>query len=209
VGGDAAVGDLEPGPLHERLRRPLQGMASDERAHDHHGSIRRAQRLAHPGHGEDRADARDRVRRPDHDRLGRLQRARHLIGQLRLVGAAELDSLERRPGVLEDQVFLEVAPLALGLDVGLDRLVRHRKHRGSDVESGRERTRDLRQPLPLVEQLGAQEAGREVLVAEPEPLRAAELDELLERVLGLAGNPVAALLVDHAGEPVRDEVRVG
>ena len=55
---------------------PLTAPPADEWAHGHHRSRRRAQRLAHSGQREDRADRDHRVGRADHDRLGRGDRLR-------------------------------------------------------------------------------------------------------------------------------------
>ena len=126
-----------------------------------------------------------------------------------VVGAAKLDPFERRLGVLEDQVLLEVPPLALRLHVGLDGLVAHRQDERVEPERGRDLARDAGQPVALVQQRRSQQAGGEILVAELEPVGRADPDQLLEGVVRVVADSVAALLVDHVGEPVGDQVGVG
>jgi hypothetical protein len=131
---DAGDRRLVPGRRHELVGRPLDDLAGDERADRDHRSVGAGDRFPDPGHGEDRADRDHRVRRADHDRLGRRDRRESLGCGLGVGDSLELDPLDRGLPVLGDQVLLDPAPALRGPDAGADRLLGHRQHRRPDTE---------------------------------------------------------------------------
>ena len=164
--GDAGVAHLEAGPAHELLGRPFERAAADQRADRDDRRVGRLSASLIPGTA----------------RIGPTL-AIGFDGPITIASASAItrstsgvtralstprNSTPSSSGsdVLLDQVLLEVTPFALGADVRLDRLVAHRQHRRADAEGRREVARDLRQPPALVQELGAQQAGREVVVAE-------------------------------------------
>jgi hypothetical protein len=151
--------------LHERLRRPLHGAPADERAHRQHRGGRGAQRLADAWDGEDRADRDDRVRWPDHDRLGLRDRVEDLRRGPRGVRAAELDVLDRRRCAFDDHEALELHPLAVRPDVRPDRVVAGGQDACVDPARAHDRRVRLGEPDALAQQLGPHEAERKVPVA--------------------------------------------
>ena len=77
-----------PARSQNAVGRALEHLAADERADTATtGAGAAAQRLAHPGHGEDRADRDHRVRRADHDRLARPRSPRAPRGGARALAA--------------------------------------------------------------------------------------------------------------------------
>jgi hypothetical protein len=92
----------------------------------------------------------------------------------------------------------------------LDAVVGHGQQGHAGLPSVAQRGGHLRQPVAGVEHLRADEVGREVAVAKPEP---AGLDpvrgELLFGVPRLVFAPPAALVVDAAAERVHHRVEVG
>ena len=109
--GDAGSADRSPDRLHERLGRPLDRRAGDERADgdDRRGGGR--DRFAHARYGEDRPDRDHRVRRADHDQVRLGERGEHLGRRACIRQAFDLDALDRRLALVEDQELLEAAPV--------------------------------------------------------------------------------------------------
>ena len=196
--GPPRRGSASVGPFSERP--PTSG----ETATTGPGQSRSASRM--PGQREDRPDRDDRVRRPDDHRARRGERLEHLRRRLGVLGAAELDVLDRPGRALADQPLLQPAPRAARLDPRPHRLVAHRQHarrhaeRAPQVVGGGGQRRAVRQP-PRPRQ-----ADREVLVAEVEPHVLAERAQRLHHRERVVAQPPAAL-VDAVGEPERDEVR--
>jgi hypothetical protein len=97
--------------------------------------------------------------------------------------------------------------------VGLDAVVAHRQQPDPEVgESppGAQRLGDLAERVAGVEHLGPQHVGREVAVAQPEPLRAGAVGrQLVPHGEGLVGPTPALALVDAAAEGVHHGVQVG
>jgi hypothetical protein len=115
-----------------------------------------------------------------------------------------------------DPPLLEVDRLrlpAVGIrddDVGLDALVAHRQDRDARLPAGGQGGGHRREGITRVEHPCADEVGRQVAVAQPEPGRVGVVGGqfLLDRP-GLAGPAPAPLLVDAAAEGVDDRVEIG
>ena len=117
------------------------------------------------------------------------------------------------PPLLEVDRLLTAGALALDDDVGLDRGVGHRQQRDAELgqpPAGREAGDDLAQRHTAGEELGAVDVGRDVLVAEREPLGGgAEGGELGGDGVTLVGPTPPLTLVHAATEGVEDRVEVG
>ena len=130
---NAAVGPLSTSP-------PTIGLTATTGA-------RAAARLAHAGHGEDRADRDDRVRGADHDRA----RARDRVEHLGRAGAAS-DALENSTSstgpaaALADHELLERQPAPARAHARAHRLVAHRQHARADAERVAQLAQGVRQP---------------------------------------------------------------
>ena len=80
----------------------------------------------------------------------------------------------------------------------------------STPSAARDVGRDGGQPLAALEPAAALEAGREVAVGEPEPVRRAELDLRRSNTVNASSRiPQPRLLVDLIGQPVGAEVGIG
>ena len=139
--GDPGRGDRPADRGDEGVGRALDGPPGDERADR---DDRRPRRLRSPracpgrrGSGRSRSPGSRGRRRsarpppaPPSDLRGRPRRRRSL----------ELDLLDRRLAVVEDQELLQPAPAGRGAHPRADRLLAHRQHPGAHAE----RPRDLR-----------------------------------------------------------------
>src|SRR5829696_7048848 len=197
-GDDSLRACLDAGVRAECLGRPLDRPAADERADRDHGRRRGGDRLAYPRHGEDRAD---------HDRLRPLERREHLGRRPRRLDPAQLDRLDLRLRPVDDHELLERPPPPVRAHVRAHGLVAHREHARVDAERVRDLAVRLGQAPPAPQKLGADEAQREIAVAEPEPRLAARPLERADHLPGVAAHPEAPL-VDEIGEPQRHEVGV-
>jgi hypothetical protein len=93
--------------------------------------------------------------------------------------------------------------------MGLDRVVRHRQQAHAGLPPTAERRGDGGQRLAVRQQLAAPDVGREVLVAEREPVRAGLVGgELGPDAMRLRVPPPALVLVDAAAQGVHDGVQV-
>ena len=175
------------------------------------GARRGGDRLAHPGHGEDRADRDHRVRGADHDRLGGGERLEHL-GRRRGARRSPRARPPRSAASPRSRIRNSCSPRQ---PAGVRTRVRTGcSHIGSTRARDAERPRDLGlgggQRAALGEEVGPVEAGGEVAVGEPEPARARRARSSRSwTVKRVVADPPAALLVDLAGEPVGDQVGVG
>ena len=127
---------------------------------------------------------------------------------MRALDAADLDPLDRRLPVVEDQELLELPPARLGEDPGRYPLLGHRQHGGSGAKRSPDLALRSGERAALRDEVGAVEAGGEVAIGEREPPRRPEPLESLVDDRGVCANAPAALLVDLADEPVGDQVRV-
>ena len=103
------------------------------------------------------------------------ERREDLGGRARLGDPVELDPLDRRLRVVEDQELLQPPPARRGPHPRADRLLGHRQHRGVRAQRAGDLALGRGQRAALGDEVGAVEAGREVAVGEREPARGAEL----------------------------------
>ena len=208
TGGDPFGAQRQSRPVHERLRRPLDHAAVDDRRD---GDDRRrgcSQRVSSPG------TARiGRIEMIGFDGPITIASARAIASsdlrrRLGRVDAVERDVLDRSGAAVEDHELLERAPADVGQHTRGDRRVGHRQ----DPRSQPERRAEIRQRLGQTGARGepprALDADREVAVAEVEPDVGAELAQAVHDVEAVVAQAPAAL-VDAVGEPERAEVWVG
>ena len=195
---NASVGPFSTSPAHERADR-----------HDRRGRGR--QRLAHAGQRQDRAD-RDR---PGSTGRSRSRRRSAMASSASGVGVAALDA---RAGPRLDRSLRRRSTI---MNSWNGRLRPRRASRGCGPASRSSAARAPRRPSParprraprsgarpLASALRADQAHRQVAVAEAEPGgRPARSSAPITSQVS-SRMPVAAL-VDHVGEPVGHEVRVG
>ena len=114
-------------------------------------------------------------------------------------------------GAVPDPPLLEVDLAAVGGDhVRLDLVVGHRQERHARRPPLGEAGRDLRQRQPGPEQLGPGQVGRQVQVAEREPLPAeAVRRQVVAGPPALVATAPALLLVHRTAERVHQRVEVG
>ena len=126
--------------------RSLQRLAADDAADGHHGDTRVpgvGDRLGHPGHGQDRAQRHDRVRRSDDDEIRLGQRFEDGVGRPGGLDALEADLVDLGALVAMDEVLLEVEPAVVGADLGPDRGVGHRQDPRRETHGGLQRQHGL------------------------------------------------------------------
>ena len=155
------------GPL--SARPPTNGLTATT------GAGAAAQRLAHPGQGEDRADRDHRVRRADHDRVGlgdRLRAPRRRAARARARAARRSSIGPSR--ALDDHELLE---RQLAAAAPSPRSPPARRVIGSTRASTPSASTTAAcasvSAAPRAQQLGADQAHGQVAVAEPEPVRPA------------------------------------
>ena len=174
--GNAARGcgvDREAELGHHLGRRSLDRLAGDDRRHCD-DRRRRAQRVAHTGHGEDRVDADERVGRADDD--GGERRGRRAPRATDAGGAVSAPSKRSSETTGSARAGGRNSPGSRAPSVGLTRV----RTGSSDIGSNRARMPsaakcgDRRQRLAGSEPPGALDMRREIAVAEVEPGLAAE-----------------------------------
>ena len=134
VARDAECARLVAEVAEQPVRGTLQRGARDDRGDREDLGAARGDRLAHAGHGEDRVDRDERVRRCDHDPRPRRDGVEHAGGRASGVGADELDARDVDVVATRDEVLLEPEPLAgAGGDERRDRVVGHRQQRDADA----------------------------------------------------------------------------
>ncbi len=122
----------------------------------------------------------------------------------------ELDALDRRLAVVEDQELLQPAAPRGGQDAGADRLFAHGQHRRRDAERACDLCLRRGERAALGRGSGCGRCrwrGRDRR-ARTSP-GAPSCDEALVHGEGVVADAPAAFLVDRVGEPVGDEVGVG
>ena len=153
--GDPRGGRWPPDRPHEEIGRALHHLPGDVGAHRHHG--RREQPRSPPGapasqrSGRSRSPgwtARSTIASAVGDRLESTSGVGSGVGD-----AFDLDPLDRRLGVLGDQVLLKVAPALGGLDPRPDRLLAHRQHRGAHAQGPRDLRLGVRAAAALGDEL--------------------------------------------------------
>ena len=175
------------------------------------GRGRRAQRLGHPGHGEDRADRDDRVRRADHDRA-RAPAIASSTAARRLRRVDRRRTRRRRPGPRRARGSGTPAgrvqrAAGAARACAPARRTSAARARATPIARGQRGVR-LRRRLAGGEAPPALQAPGEVAVAEVEPrVRRAELAQRVHDGERVAAQPPAAL-VDR-GRRARSETRSG
>ena len=122
-----------------------------------------------PGHGQDRPDRHDRVRRRDDDRRRRRRWPRAPPPSPGPPRCPEADLVDVGRLVLVDEVLLELQPALVGPDLGADRVVAHRQDRRRVAQALAQAQRDRRRAHPGAEPIRPPQVRRQVAVPEPEP----------------------------------------
>ncbi|OIQ85870.1 hypothetical protein GALL_322920 [mine drainage metagenome] len=189
--------------------------AADHGRHPDDGRARRDDRVADPGDRQDGADRDHRVRRRKDDDIG-VPQGLDDSGCRNGVLEADLHEASCRqarpvpyPPLLEVQETLPGRPVVHD-HVGLDLLVRHRQEGHAGLPPTAQVGRDGGQRQSLAKQLGAGEVGREVEVAECEPLPPDVVGgEVRRDAAGLVTPSPALVLVHRTAEGVHQRVEVG
>ena len=124
LAGDAERARLVAERREHPVRRALERLAADDPGDGDDRHAARPGRLEpglDPGHGEDRPDRDERVRRRDDDRLGGLERRVDLRRRRGVLDAREADVADVGLLVAADEVVLELEPAVVGQDLGPDR----------------------------------------------------------------------------------------
>src|SRR5260370_30073797 len=82
--------------------------------------------------------------------------------------------MDNRPALLAHEVILEVDPARVAAHAGTHAVVAHRHHAGTDAEAPANVGGHLGECLPQAQATGALNMQREIAVAEPKPVLAAE-----------------------------------
>ena len=125
-----------------------------------------------------------------------------------VVGAVVADGAHRGLAAAPDEVFLELEHAVGRVDQRAHRVVAHRQQATAQREAAREARRHRGQGFTGGEAPRALDVHREVLVAEPEPGRAAEARDLVEEDTGIVFATPTLRLLDDAAERVHDRVEV-
>ena len=133
--GHARRGRLSTELDEEPVGRALQSGSRHDRRHGHDRVAARRQHVRHARNGEDRPYRHDRVRRCDHDELGRLERFEHAGRRRRLLGSVEADRAHDDRVAQLHEVVLEGHLLAvLEPQPGPHRVVAHREETDAEAE---------------------------------------------------------------------------
>ena len=171
-------------------------------------------RLADAGHAEDRPDGHDRVARRDQDDVGGGDRLEHARCGLGVVDAHLHERAGGQRGTVLDPPLLEVDGPARAVevddDVGLAAVVGHRQQPDAGLPPLAQRRGHVGERVAGVEHPGADEVGRDVEVAQPEPRRLGAVGrQLVLDAPGLVLASPAALVVRPVAQRVHDAVQVG
>jgi len=128
--------------------------------------------------------------------------------RFRLFRPDDLDRRHRQGVALADEVLLQVEASLRGRHLGADRLLRHRDHLGLEAEPPGQVGGDRRGPQTGAEEVGPQDMGGQVPVAEPEPGLLAIALEHLEHGEGFAVDAPVGLLVEDPRQPVENRVGI-
>src|SRR5205807_9601226 len=82
--------------------------------------------------------------------------------------------MDHRPALLAHEVVLEVDPARIAAHAGTHAVIAHRHHAGTDAEAPADVGGHLGQRLPQAQATGALDMQREIAIAEPKPVLAAE-----------------------------------
>src|SRR5580704_14019303 len=93
--------------------------------------------------------------------------------------------MDNRPALLAHEVVLEVDPARVAAHAGTHAVVAHRHHAGTDAETPADVGGHLGQSLPQAQATGALDMEREITIAEPKPVLAAERADAVHERPGL------------------------
>ena len=124
------------------------------------------------------------------------------------VGLPDLEPLDRPGGSVADHELLKGAPAVGCPHPGADLIVTGRQHRRPQADCRTQRRERLRRGVARTEHPGPLQAPCEVAVAEVEPHLDPERSQGIHDGEAVIAQAPAAL-IDQAGEPEADEVRVG
>src|ERR1700674_4051743 len=82
--------------------------------------------------------------------------------------------MDNRPALLAHEVVLEVDPARVAAHAGTHAVVAHRHHAGTNAEAPANVGGHLGECLPQAQATGALDMQREIAIAEPKPVLAAE-----------------------------------
>ena len=174
--GHADHGRLVPELGEQAVGRSLQRGAGHDRGDGHHVVATGGQRVVHPGHGQQRTDRDERVRRADHHQVGGGDGLEHTGGRPGRVGSLEPDGPHRHRVAESDEVVLEGHLVAVAggpaqgePDPGADRVVGHGQEPDGDPRAAASSAVTSLRRRPLRQALGAVEVGGQVPVAQAEP----------------------------------------
>src|SRR6266404_9801503 len=117
--------------------------------------------------------------------------------------------MDNRPALLAHEVVLEVDPARVDTHAGTHAVVAHRHHAGTDAEAPANVSGHLGQCLPQAQATGALDMQREITIAEPKPVLAAErADAVHERPRLITPAPAGDGIVETS-ENIGQRVDVG
>src|ERR1700678_3008819 len=117
--------------------------------------------------------------------------------------------MDNRPALLAHEVVLEVDPARVAAHAGAHAVVAHRYHADADTEAPANVGSHLGQCLSQTQATGALDMQREIAIAEPKPVLAAErADAVHERPRLVPPAPAGGGIVD-ARENVGQRVDIG
>src|SRR5438874_6268768 len=105
--------------------------------------------------------------------------------------------MNNRPALLAHEIVLEVDPALLAPHTGAHAVVAHRHHSGTDAEASANIGGHLGQGLPEAQATGPLDMQRQIAIAEPKPVLAAErADAVHERPGLITSAPAGRGIVD-------------
>src|SRR6201984_2461584 len=105
--------------------------------------------------------------------------------------------MDNRPALLAHEVVLEVDPARVAAHAGTHAVICHRHHAGTDAEAPANVGGHLGQCLSQAQATGALDMQREIAIAEPKPVLAAEwADAVHERPRLVTPAPAGGRIVD-------------
>src|SRR5581483_6860586 len=107
------------------------------------------------------------------------------------------------------EIFFEAEIAGRGINPGFNPHVAHRENAWSNTVLMRNIAGGLRKGLAFRHQLGAQEMGRQIAVANAEPCRLTEFPHRLKAMKGISTNSPSTLAAQNVREHIGDGVDVG
>jgi len=186
----------------------FQGFAADDGADRDYAFFAGAELFADTRHGENRADADERIAGADDDAAGVADGFEDAGSGMRVFDADEMDGADAGLGAVFDEIFLKVHVPIASLDDGGNGLVGHGEDAGFDAESVTNGVSGLGQSFAMGQQIGAVNVGGEIAIAKIEPGFAAKGGEAFEEMKGFAAHAPSFGGIDESSECVSDDVQV-